>query len=64
VNASPLLAAVYAMVATGIAGEIAGEKAAGPGSFQMHFLDALSTLDQAEVEARIAVERAELGAAR
>ena len=33
----------------GIAGEIAGDTAAGPGSFQVNFLDALYRLDEAQL---------------
>jgi len=52
VAASPFAAAVSAMTITGIAGEMAAEEARGPGSFQMHFLDALYRLDDAEVARR------------
>jgi hydroxyethylthiazole kinase len=52
VAASPFAAAVAAMAVTGIAGEMAAEEARGPGSFQMHFLDALYRLDDAEVARR------------
>jgi hydroxyethylthiazole kinase len=44
-------AAVNAMVTMGVAGEIAARSAAGPGSFQMHFLDALYRLDEAVIDA-------------
>jgi hydroxyethylthiazole kinase len=40
------------MAITGIAGEMAADDARGPGSFQMHFLDALYRLDDAEVARR------------
>jgi hydroxyethylthiazole kinase len=40
----PLLASAAALLVTGVAGEIAGETATGPGSFQPAFLDALFTL--------------------
>ena len=52
VNPSPFAAAVEAMVVMGIAGEVAAEQARGPGSFQMHFLDALYGLDEAEIAKR------------
>jgi hydroxyethylthiazole kinase len=52
VAASPFAAAVSAMAITGIAGEMAAEEARGPGSLQMHFLDALYRLDDAEVARR------------
>jgi hydroxyethylthiazole kinase len=49
---SPFAAATAAMAITGIAGEMAAAEARGPGSFQMHFLDALYRLDDAEVARR------------
>src|SRR5574343_247269 len=52
VAASPFAAATAAMAITGIAGEMAAAEARGPGSFQMHFLDALYRLDDAEVARR------------
>lgn len=52
VSGSPFNGAVEAMVTVGIAGEIASESARGPGSFQMHFLDALAALDDSEVAQR------------
>lgn len=53
VNPSPFLAAAHAMALMGIAGEMAGEKSPGPGSFQMHFLDALYLLQESDIRARI-----------
>jgi hydroxyethylthiazole kinase len=50
IQADPFAAAVHAMVTMGVAGELAAEKAAGPGSFQMHFLDVLHGLNEAEVQ--------------
>lgn len=50
VNASPLRAACHAMAVMGIAGEMAAEAAAGPGSLQLRFLDVLYGLDQAAIE--------------
>jgi hydroxyethylthiazole kinase len=41
------------MVVVGIAGEIAAEQAAGPGSFQVGFLDALHGLVEAEIGRRL-----------
>jgi len=52
VNPSPFEAAVEAMVVMGIAGEMAAELARGPGSFQMHFLDALYGLQEADIAQR------------
>jgi hydroxyethylthiazole kinase len=37
------------MAVMGIAGEIAAQKAAGPGSLQVHFLDALYLLSLQDV---------------
>jgi hydroxyethylthiazole kinase len=34
----------------GIAGEIAGQNAAGPGSFQVQFLDALYRLSESDIQ--------------
>jgi hydroxyethylthiazole kinase len=45
-------AAVAALAALGIAGEIAAEQAAGPGSLQMMLLDALYNLDESTVRRR------------
>ncbi len=53
VNAETLMAAAHAMAVMGITGEIAGEKAAGPGSLQMHFLDVLYNLKKTDVESRL-----------
>jgi hydroxyethylthiazole kinase len=53
VNADIPAAASHAMAAMGIAGEIAGAAAAGPGSFQMKFLDALYQLDGAQLSTRL-----------
>mgnify|MGYP000858774424 CR=1 FL=1 len=45
-------AAVKAMLAMGVAGEEAGQRSAGPGSFKTHFLDALHDLTDADLMAR------------
>jgi len=45
-------ATVAALTALGIAGEIAAERAAGPGSLQVMLLDALHTLDEGTVRRR------------
>lgn len=55
VNSSALAAAAHAMAAMGIAGELAAEKSAGPGSFQMNFLDALYRLESDEIRRRLKV---------
>jgi hydroxyethylthiazole kinase len=49
VEADAFEAAVQAMVVMGIAGELAAAKAAGPGSFQLQFLDALHGLRDADL---------------
>jgi hydroxyethylthiazole kinase len=51
------MATTAAMAVMGIAGEIAAEKAAGPGSLQVHFLDALYNLDAGEIAHRLNAER-------
>ncbi len=53
VTADPFTAAGHALAAYGIAGEIAAEAAAGPGSFRVAFLDAIANLDQAAIADRI-----------
>lgn len=53
INNQSLIAAAHAMAIMGITGEIAGEKSAGPGSFQMHFLDVLYNLQLADIEERL-----------
>jgi hydroxyethylthiazole kinase len=56
VSSSPFLAATHTMAVLGVAGEIAAERAAGPGSFQVQLLDALSGLQADELERRARVE--------
>ena len=53
VNPSPLHAAAHAMGVMGIAGEIAAAHSPGPGSLQLHFLDALYQLQAADIEGRL-----------
>jgi hydroxyethylthiazole kinase len=53
VEPDPALAAAAALTAYGIAGEIAAERAAGPGSFAMHLIDALAGLDEVALAARM-----------
>lgn len=53
VNSDGFAAATHAMGVMGIAGEIAGSGSAGPGSFQLNFLDALYQLDQARLSTRL-----------
>lgn len=52
VSKNPRLAAVSGLLALGIAGEIAAEKATGPGSFPALLLDALASLDASTIEWR------------
>ena len=56
VNPSPLQAAAHAMAVTGLAGEIAVERAQGPGTFFPHFLDALYGLDESEIARGLRME--------
>lgn len=56
VEKSLLKATAKAMAVMGIAGEIAAEKAAGPGSLQMHFLDSIYNMSAAEIERRLKLE--------
>lgn len=56
VNPDSFAAAVNAMVVMGLAGELAAEKAAGPGTLQLHFYDMLYNLDAATVAERCKVE--------
>lgn len=56
VNPSPLRAAAYAMAVMGIAGEIAAERAAGPGSFQPNFLDALYRIQRSDITGRLKIQ--------
>ena len=52
VSPDPMLAAAQAMVVMGVAGEIAAEKAEGPGTLQLHFLDALYRLTEDDLAQR------------
>ncbi len=51
VNPDPAAAAAHAMTVMGMAGEMAGRSAKGPGSFQMHFLDALYQISASDIHA-------------
>lgn len=53
VEPDPGLAAGAALSAFGIAGEIAAGRSAGPGSFAMHLVDALASLDEATLLTRM-----------
>ena len=52
----PLAASVHGSVLVGLAGELAAERARGPGSLQMELLDALYRLDDATLLARALIE--------
>lgn len=56
VNPSAMQAAAHAMAVMGIAGEMAAEQAEGPGSFQVHFLDALYRMQADDIERRLRAE--------
>jgi hydroxyethylthiazole kinase len=52
INPSPFVAAAHAMAVMDIAAEMAQEKSAGPGTLQLHFLDALYLLNEQDVASR------------
>jgi hydroxyethylthiazole kinase len=52
VEPDPLLAAAEAMIAFGIAGELAAEHSAGPGTFRAELMDAVAALDKDTILAR------------
>ena len=52
VEPDPFLAATEAMIAFGIAGEIAAERSAGPGTFRAQLIDAVAALDERTILAR------------
>jgi hydroxyethylthiazole kinase len=56
VNPSPFRAAVHAMALMGIAGEMAAERSAGPGTLQMHFLDALYLVQESDIRQRLKIQ--------
>jgi hydroxyethylthiazole kinase len=56
VNPSPLRAAAHAMAVMGIAGEMAAERAIGPGSFQLNFLDALYRIQRSDITGRLKMQ--------
>lgn len=55
VEPDPFAASVQALLVFGIAGELAGERARGPGSFVPEFLDALYNLDETAIQERAAI---------
>ncbi len=56
VESSAFHAAVCGMAVLGVAGEIAAERAAGPGSLQLELLDALAALGPESLEKRLRVD--------
>ncbi|HMM38423.1 MAG TPA: hydroxyethylthiazole kinase [Desulfovibrio sp.] len=58
VNADRLTATAHAMAVMGLAGELAAQGAAGPGTLEARFLDALYTLDETTVAAGVRLEAA------
>lgn len=55
VDPDPISAAATALAFFGVAGEIAGQTATGPGSFQIHLLDALYTLSPDDMMRRCCI---------
>jgi hydroxyethylthiazole kinase len=53
VNPSPFEAAAHAMALMGVAGEIAEERAHGPGSLQVEFLDVLYRISEPDLQQRL-----------
>jgi hydroxyethylthiazole kinase len=53
VNPSPFRAAAHAMALMGIAGEMAAELSAGPGSLLVHFMDALYGIRETDIQSRL-----------
>lgn len=56
VNADPFQAAAHAMITMGIAGQMAASVAEGPGTMQLHFLDALHQIDEETISRNIQIE--------
>lgn len=57
VNPDPFEAALHACVAMKVAGEMAADKAAGPGTLQLYLYDALYSMGERDIHSRIKVER-------
>lgn len=53
VESDTLIATASAMAVMGMAGEIAVEKSAGPGSMQMHFIDTLYSISEKEISGNL-----------
>jgi hydroxyethylthiazole kinase len=56
VNPSPFHAAAHAMALMGVAGEMAAERSAGPGSFAANFLDALHLVQESDFTKRLRMQ--------
>ena len=56
VNPSPFAAAANAMAVMGVAGEMAAERSAGPGSFWPEFLDVLHLLQESDFTRRLRMQ--------
>mgnify|MGYP000055948521 CR=1 FL=1 len=56
VSQDPFEAATTACATAGIAGELAAEKASGPGTFLSHFMDSLYTLNAKTINIRLKAE--------
>ena len=56
VEQDAVTAAAHALAIVGVAGEIAAERARGPGSLQLELLDALYVLDEATLTARARID--------
>ena len=56
VTPDPAIAAAEAMAVMGIAGEIAFARSEGPGTLQLHFLDALYRLDTDDIRRTLRIE--------
>jgi hydroxyethylthiazole kinase len=56
VERDPFRAAVQGLTMLGVAGEIAAERAPGPGSLQLQILDALHLLDESTIAERARIE--------
>lgn len=59
IEPDPLVAAASAMLAMGVAAEIAAQTSRGPGSFEPALLDALSLLNEKDILERARIEHAE-----
>jgi hydroxyethylthiazole kinase len=59
VEPDAFLAGVEAMIAFGIAGELAAEHSAGPGTFRANLIDAVAALDEGTILARARVQMRE-----